>query len=148
MAFLLNDDPGLVREAGADGVHLGREDMGVRQARALLGGEKIIGATCHASRHLAMEAGEAGADYAAFGAFFATATKRATARAGPDIVRWWSEVSRLPGVAIGGITPANARGLVRAGADFLAVSSGVWDFAGGEAAAVRAFNEIFGQEKL
>ncbi len=126
VAFMLNDRADLAKAAGADGVHLGQTDGSVAGARALLGREAQIGVTCHGSRHLAMEAGEAGADYVAFGAFFETATKAVEHRAEPDILAWWTAISPIPCVAIGGITPANCRPLVAAGADFLAVSGAVW----------------------
>ncbi|HZD25296.1 MAG TPA: thiamine phosphate synthase [Alphaproteobacteria bacterium] len=140
VAFLINDRPDLALELGADGCHVGQEDMSYREARALLGDERIVGVTCHDSRHLAMEAGEAGADYVAFGAFFATGTKQPKTTADPALLRWWSELFVVPCVAIGGITVENCPVLVKASADFLAVVSGVWDYAGGPDAAVRDFN--------
>ncbi|MBX3506947.1 MAG: thiamine phosphate synthase [Parvibaculum sp.] len=146
VAFLINDRPDLAAELGADGAHIGQTDMAYAEARKLLGPDRIIGVTCHASRHLAMEAGEAGADYVAFGAFYKTDTKEPISRAQPDILTWWSELFELPCVAIGGITPENAAPLVRAGADFLAVSSGVWSHEDGPAAAVRAMNRIMLEE--
>jgi thiamine-phosphate pyrophosphorylase len=126
VAFLVNDDMSLAKRIGADGVHLGQKDGDPREARALLGPAAQIGVTCHDSRHLAMEAGEAGADYVAFGAFFPTATKEVRHRPEPAILSWWATLFELPCVAIGGITPANGGDLVKAGADFLAVSSAVW----------------------
>src|SRR5665213_4605410 len=141
-AFILNDRPDLAAELGCDGVHVGQEDMSYAEARTLLP-NGIVGVTCHDSRHLAMEAGEAGADYVAFGAFFPTATKEAKTQADIELLRWWAETMVVPCVAIGGITAANAAPLVEAGADFLAVSSGVWDYADGPEAAVRAFNALF-----
>ncbi|MFN4354614.1 thiamine phosphate synthase [Parvibaculum sp.] len=146
VAFLINDRPDLAAELGADGAHIGQTDMAYAQARKLLGPDRIIGVTCHASRHLAMEAGEAGADYVAFGAFYKTDTKEPISKAEPEILSWWSELFELPCVAIGGITPENAAPLVRAGADFLAVSSGVWSHEGGPVAAVRALNRIMIEE--
>jgi thiamine-phosphate pyrophosphorylase len=143
VAVLVNDRPDLAVELGADGVHIGQADMAYAKARKLVGPDAIVGVTCHASRHLAMEAGEAGADYVAFGAFYPTDTKDPSAKAEPDLLAWWQEVMELPCVAIGGITTANARPLVDAGADFIAVSSGVWKDARGPAEAVRAFNAIF-----
>jgi thiamine-phosphate pyrophosphorylase len=143
VAFIVNDRPDLARKLGADGVHVGQEDTPYAEARALLGPDKIIGVTCQASRHLAMEAAEAGADYVAFGAFYPTSTKEAKTRAEPEILTWWQEIMEAPCVAIGGITVANAQPLVEAGADFLAVASGVWEHAAGPDAAVRAFNQIF-----
>ena len=138
-AFLINDRPDLAKKAGADGVHVGQSDMTVAEARKLLGEDATVGATCHASTHLAMEAGEAGADYVAFGAFFPTETKDAPTRADPEILAWWSYATTLPCVAIGGVTPENCAPLVAAGADFLAVSGAVWNHPEGPAAAVKAF---------
>ncbi|HWU25621.1 MAG TPA: thiamine phosphate synthase [Rhizomicrobium sp.] len=143
VAFIINDRPDLAKELGADGVHIGQEDAPYAQARAIVGNGAIVGVTCHDSRHLAMEAAEAGADYVAFGAFFPTATKAAKGHPDLEIVHWWSELMVVPQVAIGGITVENASVLVEAGADFLAVSSGVWSYAEGPAAAVRAFNALF-----
>lgn len=142
-AYLINDRPDLAAELKADGVHIGQEDSSYATARKLMGPDRIVGVTCHASRHLAMEAGEAGADYIAFGAFFPTITKEAKFEADPDILTWWSELFEIPSVAIGGITVENAGILVKAGADFLAVSGGVWNYPAGPAAAVRSFNEVF-----
>ena len=141
-AFILNDRPDLAAELGCDGVHIGQEDASYAQARRLLPGG-IVGVTCHDSRHLAMEAGEAGADYVAFGAFFPTQTKEPKTKADIDLLRWWSEVMVVPCVAIGGITIQNAHLLVEAGADFLAVSAGVWEHPDGPQDAVRQFNALF-----
>jgi thiamine-phosphate pyrophosphorylase len=138
-AFIVNDSVALARRIGADGVHLGQGDGDVREAREVLGREAQIGVTCHASRHLAMEAGEAGADYVAFGAFFPSRTKPSAHRPEPELLAWWQRLFEIPCVAIGGITPANCAPLVAAGADFLAVSDAVWS--GDEALAVRAFHE-------
>lgn len=140
IALLVNDRPDLARKAGADGVHVGRSDASVAEARKLLGPDATVGATCHDSRHLALEAGEAGADYVAFGAFFPTATKDAPTRADPAILEWWAYATTLPCVAIGGITPENCAPLVAAGADFLAVSAAVWGDPKGPDAAVERFN--------
>ena len=140
VAFIVNDSVSLAKRLGADGVHLGQDDGDPREARDALGPGVQIGVTCHDSRHLAMEAGEAGADYVAFGAFHPTTTKETQHRPEPVILSWWSAVFELPSVAIGGITPANAAPLVRAGADFLAVSGAVWG--GDEAAAMRAFAQV------
>ena len=131
VAFIVNDDVALAKRLGADGVHLGQGDGDVRDAREELGREAQIGVTCHASRHLAMEAGDAGADYVAFGE--------------PEILEWWSTVFEIPCVAIGGITPANCAPIVAAGADFLAVSGAVWN--GDEVAAVKAFAQRIGAEQ-
>ena len=140
VAFILNDRMDLAKSCGADGVHLGQGDGDPREARALLGTAAQIGVTCHDSRHLAMEAGEAGADYVAFGAFYPTNTKETGYRPDPSILSWWSRLFEIPCVAIGGITPGNGRPLVEAGADFLAVSGAIWG--GDEAEAVRAFAKL------
>ena len=142
VAFIVNDDMGLAKRIGADGVHLGQGDGDPRDARALLGPQAQIGVTCHDSRHLAMEAGEAGADYVAFGAFFPTSTKDVRHHPDPSILGWWATLFEIPCVAIGGITPDNGRTLVEAGADFLAVCSAVWGHPDGAAAAVRAFEDV------
>ena len=140
VAFIVNDSVALARRLKADGVHLGQQDASVREAREALGREAQIGVTCHASRHLAMEAGEAGADYVAFGAFFPSTTKDKgpdAERPEPELLHWWSTLFEIPCVAIGGITPENCRPLAGAGADFLAVSGAVWN--GDEAGAIAAF---------
>lgn len=142
VAIIVNDSMALAKRLGADGVHLGQEDGDPREARKLLGPSAQIGVTCHDSRHLAMEAGEAGADYVAFGAFYPTATKETRHRPDPSILTWWSTLFELPCVAIGGITPQNARPLVDAGADFIAVSAAVWGHPAGPAAAVQEFESI------
>ena len=139
VAFLMNDRPDLALATGCDGVHVGQQDASYAEARRRLGAERIVGVTCHESRHLAMEAAEAGADYVAFGAFFPSSTKEAKHRADPEILRWWSELMTVPSVAIGGITPENCAPLVAAGADFLAVISAVWTHPEGPAAGVKAF---------
>jgi thiamine-phosphate pyrophosphorylase len=140
VAFIVNDSVALARRLGADGVHLGQQDGTVREAREALGREAQIGVTCHASRHLAMEAGEAGADYVAFGAFFPSGTKPSEHRPDLELLTWWQGLMEIPCVAIGGITPQNGRPLVEAGADFLAVSGAVWQ--GDETEAVRAFAKL------
>jgi thiamine-phosphate pyrophosphorylase len=142
-AFILNDRPDLAAQLGADGVHVGQEDASYAEARAAMGANRIVGVTCHDSRHLAIEAAEAGADYVAFGAFFPTATKDAKTHAEPELLRWWADVMVVPCVAIGGITIDNCRPLIEARADFLAVASGVWDHPAGPDAAVKAFNALF-----
>jgi len=139
VAFIVNDTFSLAKRLGADGVHLGQSDGSVAEAREVLGRAVQIGVTCHNSRHLAMEAGEAGADYVAFGAFFPTTTKTVEHQAEPDILEWWQTFFELPCVAIGGITPERCAALAEAGADFIAAAGAVWD--GDEAAAVRAFAE-------
>lgn len=144
VAFILNDSAALAKRIGADGVHMGQQDGDVREARALLGPSVQIGVTCHDSRHLAMEAGEAGADYVAFGAFYPTATKETHHRPDPSILSWWVTLFELPCVAIGGITAANARPLIDAGADFIAVSGAVWNHPQGPGEAVREFAGLLG----
>ncbi|MCE2921269.1 MAG: thiamine phosphate synthase [Roseomonas sp.] len=139
VAFLLNDNAALAAKLGCDGAHLGQADGNHAEARRLLAG-RILGITCHASRHLAMEAGELGADYVAFGAFFPTETKETIHRASPDILAWWHEMFEISSVAIGGITAANCAPLVQAGADFLAVVGAVWNHPEGPAQGVRAMN--------
>lgn len=136
-AFIVNDSVSLAKRLDADGVHLGQKDGDVREARERLGREAQIGVTCHGSRDLAMEAGEAGADYVAFGAFHPTTTKDVEHHADPEILTWWQSIFELPCVAIGGITPENCAALAEAGADFIAVSGAVWN--GDEVAAVKAF---------
>ncbi|WP_343519818.1 thiamine phosphate synthase [Sphingomonas sp.] len=140
VAFIVNDSISLARRLGADGVHLGQGDGDPREARAVLGPSAQIGVTCHDSRHLAMEAGEAGADYVAFGAFYPTSTKETTHRPDPAILSWWTTLFEIPCVAIGGITPGNAAPLVGMGADFLAVSGAVWN--SDEAEAVQRFQAV------
>lgn len=135
--FLLNDRPDLAAATGCDGVHVGQEDAGYAEARAALGPHAIVGVTCHDSRDLAIDAAEAGADYVAFGAFFPTGTKIPKTRAPIELIEWWAEVMVVPCVAIGGITAANCAPLVKAGADYLAVVSAVWDDPRGPAAAVK-----------
>ena len=141
VAFLLNDRPDLVHPHGADGVHVGQTDTPAREARTLIGPTLTLGVTCHDSRDLAMQAGEDGADYVAFGAFFPTTTKDAPTQAEPGLIAWWSELMELPCVAIGGITPQNCAPLVQAGATFLAVVGAVWAHPDGPAAGVRAMNQ-------
>lgn len=147
VAVILNDRPGLAAELGCDGVHVGQSDASVASARRIMGKSAMIGATCHDSRHLAMEAAEAGADYVAFGAFFPTTTKETTHRPEPDILTVWQETMEIPCVAIGGITVETAGDLARAGADFVAVSAAVWGHPDGPAAAVRAFNAALSQPR-
>ena len=140
IALILNDRPDIAADLDCDGVHIGQSDMPYAQARRLMGEGRIIGVTCHDSRDLAMEAAEAGADYVAFGAFFATETKTTTHRPDLEVLSIWQETMLTPCVAIGGIRVENCRALVTAGADFLAVSAGVWRHPDGPAAAVAAFN--------
>jgi thiamine-phosphate pyrophosphorylase len=142
-AFILNDRPDLAAELGCDGVHIGQEDASYAEARRLIGSDRIVGVTAHDSRHLAMEAADAGADYIAFGAFFPTKTKEPKTQADIELLRVWSETTVVPAVAIGGITVQNAPVLIEAGADFLAVAAGVWEHPEGPEAAVKAFNALF-----
>ena len=140
VAFILNDRPDLAAEMGCDGVHIGQSDGSYNDARRLMGEDKGIGVTCHASRHLAIEAAEAGADYVAFGAFFPSSTKpEADEQAPVELLSWWSELTEVPVVAIGGITPLNCAPLVAAGADFLAVASAVWNHPRGPGSAIQDF---------
>jgi thiamine-phosphate pyrophosphorylase len=143
IAVFINDSPEIARDVGADGVHLGTSDMDLRSARKIIGSDMILGASAQNSRHRAMQAGEDGADYVAFGAFYPTTTKTGTARAELDLLEFWQETMLLPCVAIGGITPQNAEPLVVAGADFIAVTAGVWQHPGGPGAAIAEFNTLF-----
>jgi thiamine-phosphate pyrophosphorylase len=139
VAFILNDRPDIAAKTGCDGAHIGVEDMGLAEARTLLGPDAIIGVTCKTSRHRAMEAAEQGASYVAFGAFFDSATRGVMAEAQPEILEWWAQLMVVPSVAIGGITPENCAPLVKAGADFICASASVWRHADGPEAGVRAF---------
>ena len=141
VAFILNDRPDLAADIGADGVHVGKNDASYAEARRLMGGDAIVGVSCYNSRHLAIVASEKGADYVAFGAFYPTATKQPPERAEPELLTWWQDVTTVPSVAIGGITTDNCGALVQAGADFLAVISGVWGHRGGPRTAVAEFNK-------
>lgn len=143
ISFFINDRPDLAVTLGADGVHIGQGDISYEEARQIVGDERMVGVTCHNSRHLAMVAGEAGADYVAFGAFYPTRTKTPKTQADPEIITWWSELFEIPSVAIGGITVDNCTELVTAGTNFMAVSSGIWDHSEGAAKAVALFNEQF-----
>ena len=143
VAFIVNDRPDLAAELGADGVHVGQDDVPYQEARNLVGKNAIVGVTCHASQDLAIEAAERGADYVAFGAFFPTMTKQPKSRAGIELLAWWSGLMTVPCVAIGGITTHNAGPLIGAGADFLAVCAGVWNHPAGPATAVKEFNALF-----
>ncbi len=140
VALIMNDRPDLAIETGCDGVHVGQSDAGYADARRLVGHDRTVGVTCHNSLHLAMEAGEAGADYVAFGAFFPTTTKAVQHRAELETLQAWAQGTVVPSVAIGGITAANCAPLVKAGADFLAVVSFVWAHPEGPAAGVRTMN--------
>jgi thiamine-phosphate pyrophosphorylase len=148
VAFIVNDRPDLAKKSGADGVHVGQDDASYQDARLALGPDKIVGVTCHDSRHLAMEAADAGADYVAFGAFFPTSTKEAKSKADPEILGWWSDIMTVPCVAIGGITVDNCAPLVEAGADFLAVVGGVWNYPRGPAQAIKDFNAVIERARV
>jgi len=141
-AVLLNDRPDLAKKCGANGVHIGQDDMDYFSSRELLGEDAIIGVTCHNSRELAFEAASAGANYVAFGAFFETQTKSPKSRADKEILTWWNQTVETPCVAIGGISPQNAAEIIQAGADFIAVSSGVWGHPGGPAQSVQQLYQL------
>ena len=141
VAVILNDRPDLVGRLDLDGAHIGQEDAPYAEARRQVGARRMVGVTCHDSRHLAMEAAEAGADYVAFGAFYETGTKAAPTRADLELLSVWQELMEVPCVAIGGITVDTAEEVAKAGADFVAVSAGVWGYPGGPAEAVRRFND-------
>lgn len=143
VAFLINDRPDLAATAGADGVHIGQGDASYEEARNMLGEDAVVGVTCHDSRHLAMIAGEKNADYVAFGAMFPSSTKATSSHAAPELIQWWRKLTIVQCVAIGGITPENCPTVVAAGADFLAVSSGIWDHPHGPAKAVQGFEYVF-----
>jgi thiamine-phosphate pyrophosphorylase len=140
VAFLLNDRADLAMQTGSDGAHVGQDDMPAVQARRLMGPSLTLGVTCKGSRDLAMQAGEDGADYVAFGAFYPSTTKEVKNLLDPEILQWWSELMELPSCAIGGITPENCAPLVRAGTDFLAVVGCIWNHPDGPAAGVKALN--------
>ncbi len=140
VAFLLNDRADLVVSTGCDGAHVGQDDMPAKEARRLMGPDLTLGVTCKGSRDLAMQAGEDGADYVAFGAFFPSTTKQVTNQVDPEILRWWAELMEIPSCAIGGIAPENCAPLVQAGTDFLAVVGCVWDHPDGPAAGIKALN--------
>ncbi len=142
ISFIVNDSISMAKRLGADGVHLGQSDGDPKEAREVLGRDAQIGVTCHNSRHLAMEAGEAGADYVAFGAFYPTDTKNVQHFAELELLNWWNSMFELPCVAIGGINASNALPLVEAGADFVAVSAAIWVHPDGEAVAVKELSAI------
>jgi thiamine-phosphate pyrophosphorylase len=145
IAFILNDNPELAAQTGCDGVHIGQRDSTYEQARDIVGNNAIVGVTCHDKRYLAIEAAQKGADYVAFGAFFQTKTKNTASQPEIEILDAWSTMTRVPCVAIGGITHKNCHSLIHAGADFLAVVSAIWDYGAGPGAAVKAFNDIIRQ---
>ena len=145
VAFIVNDRPDLAAECGADGAHIGADDGDYQAARDLLGDDAAIGVSCYDSRHRAMDAGEAGADYVAFGAFYPTSSKTPRSRTEPEILDWWRELTVVQSVAIGGITAENCAPLVKAGTDFLAVIAAVWDHPDGPAAGVKAINDAIAE---
>lgn len=148
VTFLINDRPDLAKVAGADGVHIGQGDASYEEARSIVGDGGVVGVTCHNSRHLAMVAGEKDADYVAFGAFFPTKTKQPKTRADLGLLRWWSHLMTIQCVAIGGITVDNAGPVIAAGADFIAVSAGVWEHPSGPVDAVRRFNDLIANTRV
>ncbi len=127
VAFVIDNDPRLAAELGADGVHLEGRDADPAGARRLLGPDRIVGVACGASRHLAIAAAEAGADYIALDA-------------DPDLIAWWDELMVAPSVAMGDVALADGAALAAAGADFIAMGAGVWDHEAGPAAAIVGFN--------
>jgi len=145
VAFIINDSPEIAAKVGADGVHLGQSDSDIKAAREIVGHDVVIGVSCHNSRHLAFEAGDNGADYVAFGAFYPTKTKETAHVAELETLVWWSDIAEIPCVAIGGITVENCTPVIDAGADFIAVCTGVWDYADGPFEAVKQFNEKLNQ---
>jgi thiamine-phosphate pyrophosphorylase len=140
--LIINDDVGLALEVGADGVHLGRDDQRLVEARAALGTGRLIGVSCYDSLALAGEAQKSGADYVAFGSFFPSSVKPQAVRASLELLREARLQLTLPIVAIGGITPDNGAALVEAGADALAVISALFQVADTQSAA-RAFARLF-----
>lgn len=143
VAFIINDRPDIAHKVGADGVHIGQNDMSYAEAREIVGKDCIVGVTAKDSRHLSMNAAEQGADYVAFGAFYPSDTKEGTTPADISILNWWVELFEIPCVAIGGITVENAKPLIEAGADFIAVCGGVWNHKQGPKVAVEQFNALF-----
>ena len=143
VAFILNDRPDLAARLGCDGVHIGADDLSYDEARDIMGPDATVGVTCKDSRHLAMELAEAGADYVAFGAVFPTTTKDGATPVDLEVIEIWAETTNVPCVAIGGITVENCEAVVKTGADFIAVCTGVWNYPQGPAAAVRDFNAVF-----
>ncbi len=143
VAFIINDRPDIARKVGADGVHVGQDDMSYKDAREIVGDDCIVGVTAKNSRHLSMVAAEQGASYVAFGAFFPTDTKETSVTAELSLITWWVELFEVPCVAIGGITVDNAKPLIDSGADFIAVSAGIWKHAQGPKVAVQEFNALF-----
>lgn len=152
VAFIINDRADLAVQCNADGVHLGQDDMSVKEARKIIGNDRVIGVSCHASRDMGMRAADEGADYVAFGAFFPTRSKpqEKVEKWGipkPDLVEWWSTYTTVPCVAIGGMKPDNCQTLVQAGADFIAAITSVWEHPQGASEAVREFNKVLNQKE-
>ncbi len=145
--FILNDNPRLAVELGCDGVHVGMDDISVKEAKKIVGKNVVVGASCYGSKDRAYEAAEQGADYVAFGAFYETQTKTPRGRPEPDILTFWSQFTQIPCVAIGGIKVDNAGPIIRAGADFIAVVTGVWNYSGGISKAVKAFNDLIDENQ-
>jgi thiamine-phosphate pyrophosphorylase len=139
--LIVNDDVRLAKAVGAAGVHLGADDGDIAAARGVLGAGAIVGASCYDQLSLAQAAVAAGADYVAFGAFFPSRSKTDTRQARPELLTQAAALG-VPRVAIGGITPDNARSLAQAGADLVAVISGVYD-AADPVAAVHAYLQCF-----
>lgn len=144
-ALIINDSPSIAVEIGADGVHLGQSDMDIKSAQQMLSAGSIIGVTCHNSKDLAFKAGSDGAHYVAFGSFFDSKTKPDASPADLELLTWWHETMEIPSVAIGGITVDNARQVIAAGADFIALSSGVWDYPDGPVQAVKRLSALCAQ---
>ena len=140
--FVINDDLDLARAIGADGLHLGRGDVSIAAARAQLGEDKLLGVSCYDRLELALAAGEAGADYVAFGSAFPSSTKPEATRAPLSLYREARARLDFPIVAIGGITTENAHNVIEAGADAVAVISALFDSPDIEAAA-RSFSRLF-----
>ena len=141
VAFILNDNPELAAKYDCDGAHIGQDDMAYEAARAIMGDDKIIGVTCHDSKHLAMEAGEAGAIMSPLARFMRRKPNKPKPKP-PLIFELLARIVELPCVAIGGITPDNAAPLVAAGADLL-LPQAVFGSMATALRRPRAFNEIF-----
>ena len=142
VVFIINDDPQLAAHVNADGVHLGQSDSDIGHARKILGTNKIIGITCHASLKMALTAEQAGADYVAFGRFFASHSKPDAPPAEIEILQQARHRLSIPLVAIGGITPENGSLLIEAGADMLAVIHGIFA-ANNVLTAVQCYAKLF-----
>jgi thiamine-phosphate pyrophosphorylase len=144
--FVINDHLDLAMEVGADGVHLGREDTPLTDARRHLGNGKIIGISCYDSIERAVEAEHCGADYVAFGAFFASVTKPGASSAALDLLNRAKRKLQVPVVAIGGVTAHNAAGLIQRGADAVAVNNALFSATDIRATAEQ-FSRLFKQAK-